>query len=87
MVLSDKAKELLLVACGTSYHACLAASYMFSKMAFLPTRPVFASEFVSQIGKTVSYGSTILALSQSGETTDTLAAVTMREFQAATILV
>jgi len=82
----DKANELLLVACGTSYHACLAASYMFSKMAFLSTRPVFASEFVSQIGKTVSYGSTILALSQSGETTDTLAAVDYARFQAATIL-
>lgn len=82
----DKAGELLLVACGTSYHACLAASYMFSKMAFLPTRPVFASEFVEQIGKTVSYGSTILALSQSGETTDTLAAVNYARSQAATIL-
>jgi glucosamine--fructose-6-phosphate aminotransferase (isomerizing) len=82
----DKAGELLLVACGTSYHACLAASYMFSKIAFLPTRPVFASEFIAQIGKTVSYGSTILALSQSGETTDTLAAVDYARFQAATIL-
>jgi len=82
----DKANELLLVACGTSYHACLAASYMFSKMAFLSTRPVFASEFVPQIGKTVSYNSTILALSQSGETTDTLAAVDYARFQAATIL-
>lgn len=82
----DKSSELLLVACGTSYHACLAASYMFSKMAFLSTRPVFASEFVSQIGKTVSYGSTVLALSQSGETTDTLAAVDYARAQAATIL-
>jgi len=82
----DKADELLLVACGTSYHACLAASYMFSKMAFLSTRPVFASEFIEQIGKTASYGSTILALSQSGETTDTLAAVDYARFQAATIL-
>jgi glucosamine--fructose-6-phosphate aminotransferase (isomerizing) len=82
----DKTNELLLVACGTSYHACLAASYMFSKMAFLSTRPVFASEFISQIGKTVNYGSTILALSQSGETTDTLAAVDYARFQAATIL-
>jgi glucosamine--fructose-6-phosphate aminotransferase (isomerizing) len=55
-------------------------------MAFLSTRPVFASEFISQIGKTVNYGSTILALSQSGETTDTLAAVDYARFQAATIL-
>ena len=82
----DRANELFLVACGTSYHACLAASYMFSKMAFLPSHPVFASEFISQIGKTISYGSTILALSQSGETTDTLAAVDYARFQAATIL-
>ncbi len=82
----DKAGELLLVACGTSYHACLAASYMFSKMAFLPTRPVFASEFIAQIGKTASYGSTVLAISQSGETTDTLAAVDYARGQAATIL-
>jgi glucosamine--fructose-6-phosphate aminotransferase (isomerizing) len=82
----DKADELLLVACGTSYHACLAASYMFSKTAFLSARPVFASEFISQIGKTAHYGSTILALSQSGETTDTLAAVDHARSQAATIL-
>ncbi|MEM2915649.1 MAG: glutamine--fructose-6-phosphate aminotransferase, partial [Candidatus Bathyarchaeia archaeon] len=33
----DRAREVFLVACGTSYHACLAASYMFSKLAFLPT--------------------------------------------------
>jgi len=82
----DRANELYLVACGTSYHACLAASYMFSKMAFLPTRPVFASEFIEQIGKTVSYDNTILALSQSGETTDTLAAVDYARMHAATIL-
>lgn len=82
----DRADELLLVACGTSYHACLAASYMFSKMAFLSARPVFASEFIPQIGKTVNYGSTILALSQSGETTDTLAAVDYARSKAATIL-
>ena len=39
----DRANEVFLVACGTSYHACLAASYMFSKLAFLPTFPVYAS--------------------------------------------
>ena len=82
----DRAKELFLVACGTSYHACLAASYMFSKMAFLPTHPVYASEFVEQVGKSVNIDSTILALSQSGETTDTLAAVDYARSRAATIL-
>ena len=40
----DRAGEVFLVACGTSYHACLAASYMFSKLSFLATHPVVASE-------------------------------------------
>jgi len=82
----DRAKELFLVACGTSYHACLAASYMFSKMAFLSTHPVYASEFIEQVGKSVNIDSTILALSQSGETVDTLAAVDYARSRAATIL-
>ncbi len=82
----DRAKELFLVACGTSYHACLAASYMFSKMAFLSTHPVIASEFIEQIGKSVNIDSTILAISQSGETADTLAAVDYARSRAATIL-
>ena len=82
----DRAHEVFLVACGTSYHACLAASYMFSKLAFLPTYPVIASEFIEQHGKSVNIDSTILAVSQSGETADTLAAVTCSQQRAATIL-
>jgi len=82
----DRANEVFLVACGTSYHACLAASYMFSKVAFLSTHPIAASEFIEQEGKSINIGSTILAVSQSGETTDTLAAVEHARLQAATIL-
>ena len=82
----DRAHEVYLVACGTSYHACLAASYMFSKLAFLPTYPVYASEFVEQHGKSANIDSTILAVSQSGETADTLASVTCAQQRAATIL-
>ncbi len=82
----DRANEVFLVACGTSYHACLAASYMFSKLAFLPTYPVYASEFLEQHGKSVNIDSTILAVSQSGETADTLAAVTCAQQRAATVL-
>jgi glucosamine--fructose-6-phosphate aminotransferase (isomerizing) len=82
----DRAREVYLVACGTSYHACLAASYMFSKLAFLPTYPVIASEFIEQHGKSVNIDSTILAVSQSGETADTLAAVNAARQRAATIL-
>jgi len=82
----DRAGEVFLVACGTSYHACLAASYMFSKLAFLATHPVIASEFIEQEGKAVNIDSTILVVSQSGETADTLAAVEHARSRAATVL-
>ena len=82
----DRAREVFLVACGTSYHACLAASYMFSKLAFLATYPVIASEFVEQHGKSVNIDSTILTVSQSGETADTLASVNSARERAATVL-
>jgi glucosamine--fructose-6-phosphate aminotransferase (isomerizing) len=82
----DRAREVFLVACGTSYHACLAASYMFSKLAFLPTYPVIASEFIEQHGKSANIDSTILAVSQSGETADTLASVNSARQRAATVL-
>jgi len=82
----DRAKEVFLVACGTSYHACLAASYMFSKLAFLSTHPVAASEFIKQQGDSVNIDSTILAVSQSGETADTLVAIEHARLHAATIL-
>ena len=82
----DRAGEVFLVACGTSYHACLAASYMFSKLAYLATHPVIASEFIEQQGMAVNINSTILAVSQSGETADTLAAVEYARNRAATIL-
>jgi len=82
----DRAGEVFLVACGTSYHACLAASYMFSKLAFLATHPVIASEFVEQHGRSVNIDSTLLVVSQSGETADTLAALEHARLRAATIL-
>jgi len=82
----ERARELFLVACGSSYLACLAASYMFSKLAFLGTYPVIASECVEQQGKSMGIDSTILAVSQSGETTDTLGAVMFARDRAATVL-
>ena len=82
----DRAGEVFLVACGTSYHACLAASYMFSKLSFLATHPVIASEFVEQHGKSVNIDSTLLVVSQSGETADTLDAVESARLRAATVL-
>ena len=82
----DRAGEVFLVASGTSYHACLAASYLFSKLSFLATHPVVASEFVEQHGKSVNIDSTLLVVSQSGETADTLEAVESARLRAATVL-
>jgi len=82
----DRAGEVFLVACGTSYHACLAASYMFSKLAMLATHPIIASEFVEQHGRAVNIDSVLLAVSQSGETADTLEAVECARQRAATVL-
>jgi glucosamine--fructose-6-phosphate aminotransferase (isomerizing) len=82
----ERAREVFLVACGTSYHACMAGSYMFSKLAFLGTYPAIASECVEQHGKSIGIDSTILAVSQSGETSDTLAAIMTARERAATIL-
>jgi glucosamine--fructose-6-phosphate aminotransferase (isomerizing) len=82
----DRAGEVFLVACGTSYHACLAASYMFSKLAMLATHPIIASEFVEQHGRAVNIDSVLLAVSQSGETADTLEAVECARLRAATVL-
>ena len=82
----DRAGEVFLVACGTSYHACLAASYLFSKLSFLATHPVIGSEFLEQHGKSVNIDSTLLVVSQSGETADTLEAVESARLRAATVL-
>jgi glucosamine--fructose-6-phosphate aminotransferase (isomerizing) len=82
----DRGKDVFLVAAGTSYNACIAASYMFSKIARLTTIPVIASEFIENYGRSIGIDSIILAVSQSGETADVLAAVDHARMTAATIL-
>jgi glucosamine--fructose-6-phosphate aminotransferase (isomerizing) len=82
----DRSKQIYLLACGTSYNACFAASYMFSRLCNLSTVPVIASEFIERYGDAVNIDSTILAVSQSGETADVLHAIEYARFKAATIL-
>ncbi len=82
----DRGRDVFLLAAGTSYNACVAASYMFSKIARLATMPVIASEFIENYGKSVGLDTVILAVSQSGETADVLAAVDHARMNAATIL-
>ena len=82
----DRGRELFLLAAGTSYHACLAASYMFSKLARLTTYPIISSEFNPRYGDAVGIDSVVLAVSQSGETYDTLKAVDHARMRATTVL-
>lgn len=82
----DRGEKIFLLAAGTSYHACLAASYMFSKLARLTTYPIVASEFIENYGHSIDIGTVILAVSQSGETADVLNALEFARLRAATIL-
>ena len=72
-------KRILIIACGTSYHAGLIAGYMFEDMARIPTQVEISSEFRYK-NPIVEPGTLVIAISQSGETADTLAAV--RELKA-----
>ena len=84
--LLGSAREAFMVACGTSYHACVAASYAMAKLAKKAVHPVIASEFIENYGDFVGPRTTVLAVSQSGETADTLAAVEHARARGATIL-
>ena len=80
------AREAFMVACGTSYYACVAASYAMAKLARKAVHPVIASEFIENYGNFVDSHTAVLAVSQSGETADTLAAVEHAKARGATIL-
>jgi len=82
----NRAKKVFLVACGTSYHACLAASYMFSNLAKVAVTPVVASEFIDGYGALIDSDTVVLVVSQSGETADTLTAVRGAKDRGASIL-
>lgn len=65
--------RIYLTGSGTSYHACLSASYIFSGLLGLDMRPIISSEFGDSVSALKD--ATIIAVSQSGETADTLNAV------------
>jgi glucosamine--fructose-6-phosphate aminotransferase (isomerizing) len=82
----NRAKRIFLVACGTSYHACLAASYAFSNLAKVEVTPAVGSEFIDSYAALVDSETVVLAVSQSGETADTLSAVRSARDRGASIL-
>ncbi|HLW14871.1 MAG TPA: glutamine--fructose-6-phosphate transaminase (isomerizing) [Flavobacteriaceae bacterium] len=78
------AKRIIIVACGTSYHAGLVAEYMLEDFARIPVEVEYASEF--RYRNPIIYESdVVIAISQSGETADTLAALKLAKDKGAFI--
>jgi glutamine---fructose-6-phosphate transaminase (isomerizing) len=69
-----QAERLILTACGTSYHAALVGEYLFEEFARIPVEVEYASEFRYR-NPPIDRNTIVLAITQSGETADTLAAV------------
>jgi glutamine---fructose-6-phosphate transaminase (isomerizing) len=69
-----RADRLILTACGTSYHAALVGEYLFEEFARMPVEVEYASEFRYR-NPPMDRNTIVVALTQSGETADTLAAV------------
>lgn len=77
-------KRLILIGCGTSWHAGLVAEYLFEDFARIPVEVEYASEF--RYRNPVLYADDlVVAISQSGETADTLAAMELAKSKGATV--
>lgn len=81
--LSD-AKRIIIVGCGTSWHAGLVAEYIFEELARIPVEVEYASEFRYR-NPIIKEKDFVIAISQSGETADTLAAIQLAKSKGATI--
>jgi glucosamine--fructose-6-phosphate aminotransferase (isomerizing) len=68
------AERILIVACGTSWHAGLVAEYVIEEFTRIPVEVEYASEFRYR-NPIINKGDVVIAISQSGETADTLAAI------------
>ncbi len=84
---SDKllnAKRIIIIACGTSWHAGLEARYFFEEFAKVPVSVEYASEFRYR-NPVIYTNDLVIAISQSGETADTLAALHLAKEKGATV--
>ncbi|MGC6434521.1 MAG: glutamine--fructose-6-phosphate transaminase (isomerizing) [Crocinitomicaceae bacterium] len=79
------APRIIMVACGTSWHACLVGEYLFEDLARINVEVEYASEFRYR-NPIINENDIVLAVSQSGETADTLAALELAKSKGATIL-
>ena len=69
-----RAERIILTACGTSYHAALVGEYLFEEFARIPVEVEYASEFRYR-NPPIDRNTIVMAITQSGETADTLAAL------------
>lgn len=81
----QEANRFIIVACGTSWHAGLVGEYLFEEHARVPVEVEYASEFRYR-DPIINKGDVVIAISQSGETADTLAAVEMAKRAGALVL-
>jgi len=77
-------KRIIIVSCGTSWHAGLIAEYLFEKYARIPVEVEYASEFRYR-NPIIDKSDLVIAISQSGETADTLAALSIAGLKGATL--
>jgi glucosamine--fructose-6-phosphate aminotransferase (isomerizing) len=80
-----KAKRIIFIACGTSWHAGLVGEYLFEEFARIPVEVEYASEFRYR-NPVIYEDDIVIAISQSGETADTLAAIELAKAKGATIV-
>lgn len=78
------AKRIIICACGTSWHAGLVAEYLFEDLCRIPVEVEYASEFRYR-NPVIFEDDVVIAISQSGETADTLAAIELAKQKGATI--
>ncbi len=69
------ASHVYITAAGTAYHACLAGKSLFTKFAKIFIQPILCSEFKDELRDCIKPNSVVIAVSQSGETADTLEAI------------
>jgi len=80
-----KANRIIMIACGTSWHAGLVAEYVFEELCRIPVEVEYASEFRYR-NPVIHPGDVIIAISQSGETADTIVAIEKAKESGAFIL-
>jgi glucosamine--fructose-6-phosphate aminotransferase (isomerizing) len=82
----NDSRRVMLTAAGTSNHACIIGKYMFMHLAQLYCESIISSEFSDVALKTIGEGDSVIAVSQSGETMDTIDATKKAKEKGASIL-